>query len=101
MNVQLEVLRSGFLLEGDRLFLYFDRAIQQFRVGTPWRWLAKFPDLDNAGAAYEAIELIDLDVNLIAQRIGRAVRANPAQKFSAAASAMARVTAIVSAVESH
>lgn len=96
-----ETLRTGFMLDGNRLYLIYDRARRKYRLGTRWVWLASFEGVKDACDAFEALELIDASNH---QALGAAlvqeIRRTPRTSFGHVGSnRMGRISYLVESVE--
>lgn len=66
-NMGTGTLRSGFTIDGQRVFLEFDAARRSYRLATRWAWLAEFPTLADAAEVFEAIEFCEGDLRKAAR----------------------------------
>jgi len=62
-----ETLRCSFTLQGDRLFLIYDAMRQLYRLATRWCWLTSFAKIEDAGIAFDALELVDGNIHQAAR----------------------------------
>ena len=54
-----ETLRSGWMLDGTRIFMVFDETSGKYRLGTRWYWLASFDAIHDACDAFEVLEFCE------------------------------------------
>lgn len=92
-------LRSGWTLDGQRIFLEHDQAGEVFRVGTRWAWLLKFGAVQDACDAFEALELMEGGITELAKHLATEIRRTPRHRSAKAAPAMARVSELVRCAE--
>lgn len=97
MKTDIEVLRSTFTADGQRLSLNYIQATSQYAVATPWQWLVKCEKLNDAIAAYEVLEFCEGDlkkqVPVLKKELGRV------KKNSICGGAMARTNYILDCME--
>lgn len=93
-----EILRSGFTLDGDRIFVIHDPARSVYRLATRWRWLAKFSSVYDACDAFEALELIEGDEVAAAKQLVREIARVPRSRFYQPAG-IQRITYLVNSAE--
>jgi hypothetical protein len=61
MEKALEVIKSSFTLDGQKIFLIFIPETNSFRIGTRWAWLISFETIQSVSDAFEALELLDVE----------------------------------------
>jgi hypothetical protein len=64
-----ETIRSGFTIDGQRVFLEFDASRSTYRLATRWAWLAEFPTLADAADVFDALEFCEGDLRHAARII--------------------------------
>jgi len=94
--VATEILRSGFTVDGQRVFLECDGKV--FRIGTRWVWLAKFGSIWDACDAFEAIEMMDGNLDAIARLLKMEIARVPRHRFGCKRNTMSRITYLTDCV---
>lgn len=77
MATRTETLRSGWTLDGLRIFLQHDPERGCYRLATRWRWLARFESIETACDAFEVMELSEGEPVALASHIKTEIRRNP------------------------
>lgn len=77
MATRTETLRSGWTLDGQRIFLQYDIERRRYLLATRWRWLAPFESLDAACDAFEVMEMSEGEPVALASHIKTEIRRNP------------------------
>ena len=96
-----ECLRSGWTMDGQRVFVSFNPARQKYVLHTRWVNLAKFNHVYDAIDAFEAMELLDCQnlqttIGFLKKEIERTPRYKSAQPNT-----QARIFYLVNCVENR
>lgn len=94
-----ETLRSSFTLHGDRLFLIYDAMRQLYRLATRWCWLTSFANIEDAGIAFDALELVDGNIHQAARLAKKEIKLLTRDTASHTYTAMASVWRLVDRIE--
>ena len=94
------VLRSSFSLDGTRIFLVHIEG-SGFRIGTRWRWLAKFDLIFDACDAFEALEMMEGDLARAGAALKAEIRRVPRHTFGRKRSTHSRISYLVRCSESR
>lgn len=97
MATRTETLRSGWTLDGLRIFLQHDPERGCYRLATRWRWLARFESIEAACDAFEVMELSEGEPVALASHIKTEIHRNPRSR--SAGSAHARLVHIAECAE--
>lgn len=92
-------IRSGWTLDGQRIYIEHDTARRVFKVATRWAWLMKFNAIHDACDAFEALELLEGGISNLATHVVAEIRRVPRHRTVASARGMARVAEIVRCAE--
>lgn len=94
-----ETLRSSFTLHGDRLFLIYDAMRQLYRLATRWCWLTSFANIEDAGIAFDALELVDGNIHQAARLAKKEIKLMVRDATSHTGAAMTPVLRLVDRLE--
>lgn len=78
----LEVLRSGFTPDGQRVFLLFDQKRVTYRIATRWVWLGEFACLADAMDVFEVVEFAEGDLRQFARAAKKEARRVPVSRMA-------------------
>jgi hypothetical protein len=95
----VHTIRSGWTLDGQRIFLEHDAEQRLFRVASRWAWLLKFAAIEDACDAFDALELMEGSISDLARHLAAEIRRAPRYRIAKTAPAMARVVDLVRCVE--
>lgn len=100
-NKTTETLRSGFTIDGQRVFLEFDGAKGIYRLATRWAWLASFDNVWDACDAFEALEMMEGDLRAIAKTTKAEIIRVPRSTFAPVngSGVMGRVNYLINSIE--
>jgi hypothetical protein len=93
------VVRSGWTLDGQRIYIEHDAKHRAYRVGTRWAWLLKFHAVEDACDAFEALEFLEGKITEVSKQLACEIRRTPRHRCARKARAMARVAELVRCVD--
>ncbi len=99
MKGDTNVLRSGFTLDGQRIFLEYVQNKETYRLGTRWVYLLNFDRIEDACDAFEVLEFLEGEPKELAKHIKTEIKRTPRHRVAQQATAMARVVHLVRNVE--
>ncbi|MFP3637686.1 hypothetical protein [Paraburkholderia sp. SIMBA_054] len=93
-----ERLRSGFAGD-ERIFLFYNLKDARYRLATRWAWLTSFDNVWDACDAFEALELAEGDVRVLARWSRKEIARVPRTRFGRDAGSMKRINYLVNSIE--
>ena len=99
MHTNNETLRTGWTLDGQRIFVIYQPSTALYRVATRWAWLLKFKQLQDAADAFETLEFLQGNISDLAKYLAIEIHRVPRHARARTAPAMARVAELVRCVE--
>lgn len=94
-----EVLRSGWMIDGTRIFLEFQKDKEIYQINTRWARLTFFGSIEDACDAFEAMELADGEAKPLALAIKKEIARVGRHEFGKSRSTHGRINYLVRSAE--